>query len=231
MIQANTLTKLELNTPTMQEQEKMHQAAEDASSGMIQSRQSMFNATAAQATAAWDGMLHASWKKRALYACFSWAIYVMLALLIWAMCYPGPPLPVADSSQVESAQATLESGHFSCFKNPEICLCACCCPGLRWADTISLMNLTRITVGLSLVFLCALLNGLTGFGNAIVGPVTVFLMLYYRHELRAKFDLPSWTCGSCCIDFIYILCCPWCAIAQEARAVTHHFQKGAQLDS
>lgn len=166
-------------------------------------------------------------KNRVIYACVSWCIYVVLALLIWSCCYPSPPVVVADPGDIEDAKTTFQEGHFSCLRSPEICLCACLCPGLRWADTMNLMGFLKIGVGLSVVFFCALLNGFTSYANAAVGPFTLCLALYYRHKLREQFNLPAWTCGSCCLDGLYILCCPWCAIAQEARAATHYLQKGS----
>lgn len=165
-----------------------------------------------------------SWTRTVLYACVSWSIYLVLAVLIWKCCYPGTPLKVGDKSVVESPAFTIKYGHFLCFQDPTICLCACFCPGLRWADTMNLIGFLQMGIGLSTFFFCGLLNGLA-FTTAIYGPFTLLLILYYRHKLRAQFGLPSFSCGSCLVDFMYILFCPWCAIAQEARAVRHHVQR------
>lgn len=174
----------------------------------------------------YNGFVHTSWKTHVVSAVFSWAIYVMLALLIWSVCYPAKPFPVAEPADIEDPKVTLESGHFACLRSPEICWCACCCPGLRWADTMYMAGLTSIVTGLTFVFCCSLLNCFTYFGNAIVGPFTLLLALYYRHKLREAIGLSYWTAGSCCIDCLYLLFCPWCAIAQEARTVKHLHQKG-----
>lgn len=164
-------------------------------------------------------------KKRAAYAIVSWLIYVALALLIWFVCYPNPPVPVSSPSEIEDPKITFTEGHFECISNPGICLCACLCPGLRWADTMNSANLLPITIGLSLAFGASLLNGLL-WGGVILGPATIALGLYYRHQLRAVLKLTSFTFSTCLLDAMFLGCCPWCAIAQEARAVNHALMKG-----
>lgn len=199
----------------------------DGAAAMFDMSHGMFNATQEGLANLSNGIANRSWKTKAMWACVSWAIYLVLALLIWTVCYPPPPVPSAAPGDIEDAKKTLEVGHFACLQSPEICICACFCPGLRWADTMNLIGFMKITMGLSVVFTCSLLNGLTGYGNYMVGPFTVLLALYYRHQLRAALGANAFTCGTCCIDALYLIFCPMCAIAQEARAVTNHLQKGS----
>jgi len=171
----------------------------------------------------------ATYGQRLLFALTSWAIYVVFAMMIWYCCYPAPPVPVANSTDIEEPSETFNNGHFQCLKNSGICLCACLCPGLRWADTMSLVGFLKISTALTAAFFCAFLNGFAET-TAVFGPFTVALALYYRHKLREEFALDAWTCKTCVIDAVYLIFCPWCALAQEARVVTHAAMKG-QLKS
>lgn len=224
MIQANTIATVQDAVLKPEESSENIVAAIDLGHKAL-------NATAQGANIFADQYLHGSWKHRLVWGIFSWAIYVVLALLIWFVAYPERPIKVENIADIEDPKDTLTNGHFGCMKNKPICLCACFCPGLRWADTMDMFSLVGITMGLSLVFICSLLNGVTYYGNAIVGPFTILLALYFRHRLREKLGLPSWTLGSCCLDFWYIFCCPWCAIAQEARTATHRLQRGEGDDA
>lgn len=194
---------------------------DDLSVAMLDLKDKMVNATAFGLSKYGN----ATFAQRAWLACVSWLIYVVFALMIWALCYPPPPVRVADPKDVEDPSQTFREGHFQCLRNPSICLCACLCPGLRWADTMSMAGFLKISSGLSLVFFCALLNGFA-YTTALVGPFTFFLCLYYRQELREQYALNSWSCSSCFADCLYLLLCPWCALAQEARVVTHSLQQG-----
>lgn len=169
-----------------------------------------------------DGLSRGDWKHWAVSNTVSWAIYMVLALLIWTCCYPTEPLQVLDA---EDPMHTFQYSHFGCFRNPGICLCACCCPGLRWADTMRLAGLLPICTGLTVFFVAALLNGLM-YSNVFIGLATCLLLLYYRQKLRGRLALHSCTAYTCCVDFIYVFLCPWCAIAQEARVVRHAYKAG-----
>lgn len=164
--------------------------------------------------------------ERVGYGVTSWIIYVVLGFLMYKCCYPGPPEVVSNTSAIEDPQKTMTEGHFRCLQSPEICLCACFCPGVRWADTMMLVNLLSILVGLGLVYAAFLLN-IFAYAAVVYGPFSIVLFLYFRHKLREVFGMKAFTCETCCIDAIYIICCPWCAVAQEARAVNHALQKGS----
>lgn len=178
---------------------------------------SAFNFTAIK-----EGLSRGSWEHWAVSSTISWALYLVLALLVWVCCYPAEPQMVFEG---EDPQFTFQHSHFGCFKNPGICCCACFCPGLRWSDTMRLSGFLPICTGLTAFFVCALLNGLV-YTNSFIGPVTCLLLLYYRQKLRGKLALHSCTAYTCCVDFLYVLLCPWCAIAQEARVVQNAYKVG-----
>lgn len=79
-------------------------------------------------------------------------------------------------------------------------------------------------VALGVFFACALFNSMVFGGVAQVGVATSILIIVYRQKLRQKFKLHPWTCASCAFDFVYVCCCPCCAIAQEARVVRYAYQ-------
>jgi len=200
---------------------KKQVGAEDVSAVMLDFSHKMLSATS-------DGLQTygaSSFRQRVLIACISWLIYVVFALLVWSLIYPPAPEPLANTGDVEDPVQTFQQGHFQCLQRTDICLCACFCPGLRWADTMSLAGFLKISTGLTLVFFCALLNGFVNTTFAL-GPFTYLLALFYRLKLREQFGDDPWSLHSISVDVVYLLFCPWCALSQEARVVTNARQKG-----
>jgi len=153
----------------------------------------------------------------------TWAIWIVLSLLVWRFFYP-------EDAELEIAPQydpvkTFTGSHFGCFRTPMITFCACFCPALRWADTMNLAGILRFAAAFTAFAICALLNGLTYNLSIIYGFFTCFIILLNRQKLRAKLNLPNWTCKSCCADFFYVFCCTCCAIAQEARVVRYAYQQ------
>lgn len=168
-----------------------------------------------------------TWSQWILHVSISWVIFMLLCLLVWMNVYPDDPdldEMFADKENVDPVK-TFTENHFGCLQTPKICFCACICPALRWADNVNMAGFVTVPVALGLFFVCALANGLTGT-FCYSGFVTCFMILYYRHKLRAKIGLPSWTLATCCTDFFFVFCCSWCAIAQEARVVRYAYQQG-----
>jgi len=180
----------------------------------------------------WGKMHDEAWDQKAYWqyaiqATASWAIFVILGLFVWAFMYPTDiELSQTFRDPQNDPVNTFNTKHFGCFDTPGITLWACFCPCLRWADTVSLAGFIGASMALAAFFFCALLNGLTYGAWIIYGFFTCILILYYRHKLRAKLDISNWTCGSCCLDFLYVFCCTCCAIAQEARVVQYAYQQG-----
>lgn len=107
---------------------------------------------------------------------------------------------------------------FGCLADKKLCLLACFCPCLAWANTLDrrggllsywkafiaffgLLLLHAYTVGISSLFLVA-------------------LGVYYRQKLRDNYDLDSWYSGkrqTLLMDIVLWIFCQPCAIIQEAR--------------
>lgn len=156
-----------------------------------------------------------------------WLIWMTLSVGVYLSCY-NFRVPVRDEASKADPEETLESGHCACLGESgdlRIFMCACCCPAIRWADTVNLAGLLRVGVAFCLCSLFFLMDGLVlpslGFG--------VFFactLLYYRQQLRRKFGLPYGNCQTCCFDFCFVFWCPWCAIAQEALVVKQAYEIG-----
>jgi len=155
------------------------------------------------------------WRKVLTYV-VSWATWTFLALLIYGCSIYPDVKRVFVREDDPNPKRTFETGHFGCFKSPRICLCAFCCPALRWADTEHMIGLLRTPVALTIFLLAAFLNCFI-WESIWFGVLTSCLIIFFRHKLRAKLSLPNWTFSSCCIDLFYVCFCPCCAIAQEAR--------------
>lgn len=154
----------------------------------------------------------------------SWLTWLVLAGLAYFLVYPHI-VPELDIAAAPSAERTMLEGHFDCFRDYRICLCACFCPGLRWADTISMSDFLPMWLAFAFYAMFAFLNYLA-FGVAVFGIFTACLLLYYRQRLRSRFDLPYGTFRSVFFDCCFVMWCPWCAIAQEARAVSEGYKEG-----
>lgn len=107
-------------------------------------------------------------------------------------------------------------GLFECAEMPSLCLMSFLCAPIRWADTMRMAGLMRFIWALILVVGLTVLGSLTlGIGLFILVGVCV----HCRQRLRDKFDIPNHSWGLYCADILTYVCCPWCAIAQEARQV------------
>merc|ERR1719394_2318169 len=63
-------------------------------------------------------------------------------------------------------------------------------------------------------------------GSFVFGLFTAGLLVHHRQELREKFSMPSRTAEILLEDFCFLFWCPWCGIAQEARAVNEAHEIG-----
>lgn len=101
-------------------------------------------------------------------------------------------------------------GLFSCFQDPKLCMFSCCCPCLRWADTLDRAGLLKYWVGFT-VF--AVLASLSPYTFGITGLLLVFICFRYRQRLRKKYSVAPNNFQDC----LAYLFCGTCAIVQEAR--------------
>jgi len=125
-----------------------------------------------------------------------------------------------NKPDVKTATQIFKHGHFSCFDAEyHLSLHACCCPWLRWADTMSMASIGRFWAAFVLIGVAAFLGYYCSFSIAL-------LLLYYRQKFRERLasagmiDVQAWTLQSCCMDWWFALCCPCCLLVQEARVAS-----------
>lgn len=119
-------------------------------------------------------------------------------------------------------------GLCDCFGDVRVCLCGLCCPAIRWADTVSTEKGGFLVFGAAFFVFCAVLGGLSLLClYPLAGGVAWFafatLGMYYRQQIRQKYDLENDTAPSYIEDFCVWCCCAFCALCQEARQVDADF--------
>lgn len=170
--------------------------------------------------------------------------------LVWAAVYAGLAffyherilhyMPVLDTARAKDdaeGHASFKAWKFGLFALPgqamegdgEICLWSCCCPSIRWSDTVSkagvpflgaeagIDSFWRAFGTMSVLYF---LFFLPVAGVAVWACVAVFCT-HYRMKIREAFKFPeeersNSTFASDCITYC---CCMPCAVAQEARQV------------
>jgi Cys-rich protein (TIGR01571 family) len=158
------------------------------------------------------------------FALSSTLIYIILVLIVAALYRKHKP----ESRQAEFEPA--EGGSFTfgileCANLKQdwlhICLLSCCCPAIRWADTISAVKVgimpfwPALILALSLFLLGPITAGLT---TAAFSLIAIFvrqrLRLYFEHEPNKPTTLVLDCFAWCC-------CFQCCALIQEAREVEY----------
>lgn len=105
-------------------------------------------------------------------------------------------------------------GLFDCFGDLNVCCFTCCCPAIRWADTMRMAGYlgfwTAFILFMGLQLLSQLSAGITGF-------ILLIVLIVYRQRQRRLFEMQNGTCGSYIEDCLTYGCCSCCALIQEAR--------------
>lgn len=152
-------------------------------------------------------------------------VLVVLAWITVHTCYKRGPPERNPSTQSVDPEVLFKEGHFSCFQDSEVCLCACICTAIRWADTMNNAGQLAFWGGFILFAFAQFFSCLAfGYLYSPFGIFTLIAMLYFRHKLREKFRLEPWTFKTCFFDFCFICWCPCCAVAQEARVVNEAYK-------
>merc|ERR1719265_880451 len=132
------------------------------------------------------------------YTALGAVLYMMLALAV-AFCY----MRLAKGPRVESASGYLPEDGFSdaiceCGQSWSTCFWSCCCPCIRWSDTVSQMNFLSFYLGVAIWCALSLCNTLVvGIGFVLIS----FLGAYHRMKIRSYFGLPQ-SCMTGCQDVI-----------------------------
>jgi len=155
---------------------------------------------------------------------FSLLLWILLTAVI-AYFWQGREVLAADPSKSAEGFDSWKFGFCFCFDDPLVCLCAFCCPAIRWAETISfvpgLLKFWPAFFVLMILLACRLVVVASLFGFVAL----VVMCTYYRQELRQRFGMRSGgvTCVADCLSYC---CCMCCAISQEARHVEEALRCG-----
>jgi len=123
---------------------------------------------------------------------------------------------IKHGSDGEGSLDHFSSGLFNCRKRPEITFWSCCCPGIRWADTMHKLGIHRFWGGfwiLTTLYFISFIPKATIICQLLV----VMYMTYHRQVLRKAFAFEEQGGATWVLDCFTYMCCMCCAVAQEAR--------------
>lgn len=160
---------------------------------------------------------------------FTMLVWIILIVVIAHFYIKSKQYPEFDAAlanpESQAALRTWSSGFCACYEDCQTCWCAFCCPAIRWAETLSLVNgLLVFWVGFTIYLSLSFANLMTSI--TLLWLSLVIICTAYRQELRAKFNFERQ--GGCSIvtDCLLYTCCTCCAIVQEARHVESAIKYG-----
>mmetsp|Transcript_3574 Transcript_3574/g.6342 ORF Transcript_3574/g.6342 Transcript_3574/m.6342 type:complete len:400 (-) Transcript_3574:100-1299(-) len=106
-----------------------------------------------------------------------------------------------------------------CARDWRICLFAFCCPGARWADTVSRLQ-PPVMGFLPALFIFSLLEGASWLTYSASAVILFLVVVLSRLRIREAYGISSGEFGIFNDCFVYCCCAP-CAIAQEARQIEY----------
>jgi len=167
----------------------------------------------------WEQNNKAFWERMTGVFCYIIQIFIV-AILYIQFCKQKvtPKLPEAQVRTDEFQFGVFDASDFA--RDCQMCVCACCCPWIRWAETASKEHI-RFLAFFPGLFITALLasSGSITFGASML--ILVLIVVICRQRIREAYGLPSGSCGILLSDCVLWICCPCCAIVQEARQVEY----------
>jgi len=153
------------------------------------------------------GEQRTTWVGTTVYLCFG---IVAAFLYNRARLHAKALLPQKDYRHF-GAPDGFSFGLFDCLSDANICVIGCCCPCLRWADTLDRQGIVPFWTAFAAMFALMLLHvysyGLSFLAVAVLGVVC-------RQRLYRHFHIEN---NSVLKDCLAWLLCQPCAIIQEAR--------------
>lgn len=152
----------------------------------------------------------------------SLVLWVALTCICAAFYMKDRKPPLADDAfNTEENRGTFKEwkhGMCSCFDDLEICLCAFCCPMIRWAATISFVpGLLSFWAAFSIYMCLVVLNSLTA--EIFCWALLVMVCTFYRQKIRHTLDMTEKGGMTWVTDCILYCFCGCCLITQEARQI------------
>jgi len=157
-------------------------------------------------------------------------ITLALAFLYWH--HRKPPEFQQDAVLDGVSFKVWRFGLFSCFSDPEICLWACCCPAIRWADTVRYVGLLGFWIAFAIAFAIFFCMGVVSSSpvEIIVWAVLALVFAAIRQEMRKAYGMHEQGGWTYLEDFCLYCCCACCTIIQEARQVEEAYKVGYPIE-
>lgn len=163
------------------------------------------------------------------------SVWIFLVLII-SLVYKNSStyIPEAGSKPADPTATQLDftrwrSAWYQCYDYPGIFVWACCCPCIRWAHNMDLLQFLDFWPAFFLFLLFEVLNQLTAF--IFIGAFFTMLLVFYRQRTRKLFGMPDYgTCSSYTVDCLGFCFCWPCLIAQEAHHITEAAKMGWTKD-
>jgi len=134
-----------------------------------------------------------------------------------------------DPSATQNELSEWQSEWYQCYRYPEICFWACCCPCVRWAHTMDLLQFLDFWPAFLIFFCLTALNEMTGF--IFFGFFFTMMLVLYRQKMRKLFGMSNYaTCTGYTADCLGFCFCSPCLIAQEANHVAQAAKLGWTTD-
>lgn len=108
------------------------------------------------------------------------------------------------------------NGLFECSSHHGITFWSCCCPGIRWADTMNKLGIHGFWSAFSFLTMLYCIS-VFPYATAVCYIIVVCYMAYHRQEFRRVFEFTTQGGFSIFSDLLTYCCCMCCAVAQEAR--------------
>lgn len=156
---------------------------------------------------------------------FTSVLFSFVVAAIFAYLYlKNRTIPLSTDKDVKVEEAWV-APWYNCHEEPKMSLVACCCPCVRWGETMSMMkDYLPFWTGFALFAAFYLFNGFEPV-SGICWFVLSLIGASYRQSLRDAFNMEKGGVtyvGDFCL--YYWCCC--CAIVQEARHVEAALARG-----
>jgi len=119
-----------------------------------------------------------------------------------------------DCDEERDKLKTWKVGVFSCANDPKVNAVSFFCPSIRWAHSMSMVNILGFWSAFAIFYTLAVFNAATA--GLFCWIALAFICTYYRQALRTKFGMEQngWvTLAEDCICYAFCTCC---TVAQEA---------------
>jgi len=164
-----------------------------------------------------------------------WIVFVLVVAFFYkrsARYIPetgNKPLDSIESAAIENELSDWNSEWYQCYRYPEIFFWSCCCPCIRWAHTMDLLQFLDYWPAFLVFFLLEIMNQLSAL--IFFGFFLTMILAFYRQKMRKLFGMENYaTCTGLTMDCLGFCFCWPCFLAQEANHITQAAKLGWTKD-